>query len=409
VIRAKSSARWAIDEITRILASDGRDKAREQARRILQFWPDVVTRTGWGAEADAETDTEADTETSVITGEGANDHPEQRERSALLTATLPLVTRLDEAALSDIGNALLAPFRLVDLSRDAVPHFVELLDTHGLISVRAVLDAWQAKPRHHEPGESIHAWLSTTLSTLIRALCARTNGDLPAAGRVLAAEILANRWACLRQRIETVDRFDNADLTAQQLSRYGEPLLALIESAVIADQPALRDTILGFVDKNLDADLADAVPLQLPLAVLRAADRNHTADPTSRDTWRDLGLEPLRQRLTQALSARLARPARDDDDWSIHTPIRCTCELCKTLTDFLRSPRNKRLDWPLAEQRRAHVHGAIDAHGLPVRHVTRRQGRPFTLVLEKTRALFDQDAAARRSWAHDLAWIEALQ
>jgi hypothetical protein len=41
-----------------------------------------------------------------------------------------------------------------------------------------------------------------------------------------------------------------------------------------------------------------------------------------------------------------------------------------------------------------------------VRHITRRVGRPFTLVLEKTPALFERDAAERQAWEKELKWLE---
>ena len=37
------------------------------------------------------------------------------------------------------------------------------------------------------------------------------------------------------------------------------------------------------------------------------------------------------------------------------------------------------------------MHSRIDAAELPVTHVTRRQGRPYTLVLAKTDALFARE------------------
>lgn len=42
---------------------------------------------------------------------------------------------------------------------------------------------------------------------------------------------------------------------------------------------------------------------------------------------------------------------------------------------------------------------------LPVTHVTRRTGSPFTLVLTKTRALFTRDATERATWMRDLEWL----
>ncbi|HWE88225.1 MAG TPA: hypothetical protein VG317_02025, partial [Pseudonocardiaceae bacterium] len=47
----------------------------------------------------------------------------------------------------------------------------------------------------------------------------------------------------------------------------------------------------------------------------------------------------------------------------------------------------------------------IDSAELPVRHQTRRQGRPYTLVLTKTDALFARAENARRQAVTDLAWL----
>jgi hypothetical protein len=65
------------------------------------------------------------------------------------------------------------------------------------------------------------------------------------------------------------------------------------------------------------------------------------------------------------------------------------------------------LEWPLAQQRRQHVHARIDNAELPVSHVTRRQGRPFTLVLNKTEALFAREREALARDQADLEWLAA--
>jgi hypothetical protein len=83
----------------------------------------------------------------------------------------------------------------------------------------------------------------------------------------------------------------------------------------------------------------------------------------------------------------------------------CNCELCATLGTFLADPRRRTFEWPLAEPRRKHVHSRIDTAELPVTHVTRRLGRPFTLVLSKTDALFTGEHSAREAAKTDLEWL----
>jgi hypothetical protein len=108
------------------------------------------------------------------------------------------------------------------------------------------------------------------------------------------------------------------------------------------------------------------------------------------------------------LRARLARPRRAPDDWSIELPAGgCACELCRTLRRFLDDKSRRTFEWPLAKERRQHVHSRIDAAELPVTHVTRRQGRPYTLVLTKTDTLFTREHEARARDQADLEWLAA--
>jgi hypothetical protein len=97
-------------------------------------------------------------------------------------------------------------------------------------------------------------------------------------------------------------------------------------------------------------------------------------------------------------------PVRAENDWSIEW-TGCGCGECVRLETFLGSRSERTHEWPLAKPGRQHVHRQIDDAGLPVRHTTRRQGRPFTLILEKTEALFQQDQDARRQAKSDLDWV----
>ena len=98
-------------------------------------------------------------------------------------------------------------------------------------------------------------------------------------------------------------------------------------------------------------------------------------------------------------------PAREKDDWSMSAPGRCRCRLCWMLARFLGARDQVRFEWPLAKDQRAHIHQVIDAHDLPVAHVTRRSGRPFTLVLTKAKALFEREVIERYVWRRDLDWM----
>jgi hypothetical protein len=68
-------------------------------------------------------------------------------------------------------------------------------------------------------------------------------------------------------------------------------------------------------------------------------------------------------------------------------------------------PVARTFEWPLATDGRRHVHTRIDSAGLPVRHQTRRKGRPYTLMLTKTDELFAREKDARHKAVTDLAWL----
>ncbi len=117
------------------------------------------------------------------------------------------------------------------------------------------------------------------------------------------------------------------------------------------------------------------------------------------------GFDAIAEQCVRLVEARLARPARAEDDWSIPLPSGCDCELCGTLSTFLADATERNLEWPLAQDRRRHVHSRIDTSELPVRHQTRRSGRPYTLVLTKTTDLFEREAKQRRSDEAELRWL----
>jgi hypothetical protein len=85
--------------------------------------------------------------------------------------------------------------------------------------------------------------------------------------------------------------------------------------------------------------------------------------------------------------------------WSTATGI------CARLQTFLASRSELTYAWPLATDGRQHVHNRIDAAGLPVRHQTRRQGRPYTLVLTRTGELFGRESQARQQAEIDREWL----
>jgi hypothetical protein len=182
------------------------------------------------------------------------------------------------------------------------------------------------------------------------------------------------------------------------LGDLGKPLASVLVAAAATGAASTRDVVCGYIRKHEDAVTA------LEMSALRAAAE------MSRDGMRgDAGFGDLAVDCAARLRARLARPPRVPGDWSVELPAGgCTCDLCDTLRIFLEDQGRRTFEWPLAQQRRQHVHSRIDAAELPVTHVTRRQGRPYTLVLNKTEALFAREQEARSRDETDLEWLRGV-
>ena len=88
-----------------------------------------------------------------------------------------------------------------------------------------------------------------------------------------------------------------------------------------------------------------------------------------------------------------AEMQRLQGDYSIVEPLPCDCADCGELMRFLQSKTKKSKVWPLAKQRRCHIHRMIDCMGLKVSHHTQRTGSPHKLILEKLDLHFQIEAA----------------
>ena len=123
------------------------------------------------------------------------------------------------------------------------------------------------------------------------------------------------------------------------------------------------------------------------------------------DTRRDGGFDDLAAECAVRLRTRLAHPPHANDDWSIELPDACVCELCGTLGTFLADPARRTFEWPLAQQRRWHVHSRIDAAELSVRHETRRKGPPLYPCPHQGPGVFELERQARIRDEAGLEWL----
>jgi hypothetical protein len=273
---------------------------------------------------------------------------------------------------------LLEPFRVETVTEEHANGLVAAAERYGEDWTRSVIDGWFGS-RHHF-GTDLSEWIGDRLPGLCGAL--RTAGR-PEVARLLAA----GAWHWLGEQLRFWTATARSEVRRPQLERLSSPLLRLVEAA----DDKLRDEITGALRVSGDNVVECLIP------ALRLADARKVTE-----------LDTIARECAERLGKIIARPPRDKDDWSIEW-TGCGCDLCDTARTFLGSRSQKIFEWPLAKDGRRHVHTQIDSAGLPVRHHTRRQGRPYTLVLTKTDELFTHATNARHKAVTDLAWLTSTR
>ncbi|MEP7161695.1 MAG: 2OG-Fe(II) oxygenase, partial [Dermatophilaceae bacterium] len=364
-IRAEISPLQALDEVVAAVRTSGRtDRAHAQAQArvaveaLAPFWDSVVR---------------------------------SQDQASFLAKALRAATVLEDAGTA---ATLLHPFRIETLRRSHVKALAKLAGRHGEQWTGALLATWFGDARQPyrvvTSGEDRSAWLAR-LPGLAEALAAEQD-----AGPMVGRHLLRCAWEHLRAELDRWLEQTRPSYLRTHIAPLGEPLAALLQAAAVLDAANLRDQVVADVRDRPDAVTICVVRALRAGATLPAGLRGHAGFP---ELAVDCGTR---------LRARLSRPARADDDWSLDPPAGCTCDLCAELGSFLRDPRRTTLDWPLAEQRRRHVHERIQSAELPVTHQTRRQGRPYVLVLTKSPTLFEQERKARSQDQADLDRLTAV-
>ncbi len=283
------------------------------------------------------------------------------------------------AGLGAAGTAamLLEPFRVETVAPEHAGGLAAA-GRYGEEWMRGVIDGW-FRPRSY-PGADRYEWAER-----LPGLC----GALRAARAAEVARLLTvGTWVWIADQLRLWTTAARAGMREPQLEMLSSPLVRLMEAA----GEELRDEIVAALRGYGDNVLGCLMPALRSAGALSAAAR------------RAAGLDVVARDCGERLGAIIARPLRDEDDWSIGW-TGCGCDLCGTLGTFLGSRSRRMFEWPLATDGRRHVHTRIDSAGLPVRHQTRRQGRPFTLVLTKTEELFTREKDGRHKAVTDLAWL----
>ena len=362
--RAETSPAWALGELAAIASAGDVPGARAAAATLAPFWDAAVRgRTpGEGGRA------------SVLFGK------------ALRAA--------DAVADPDTAALLLRPFRIEYLTAAQVKAFAKIAGGHGQQWTADLLRTWFGGDRSawgYGGGQERPRWVAEEMPGLCQGLHA--TGIV---GTLAAQRLVDLAWEWLGQDIGA-GLASSPSRRDEKLGGLGQPLASVLRAAAVIGAAGTRDMVTGYIREQADAVTA------LEMSALRAA-----AERSGDGARGEAGFGDLAADCAARLRSRLARPRRASGDWSIELPTGgCTCALCDTLRAFLNDKGRRTFEWPLAKQRRQHVHSRIDAAELPVTHLTRRQGSPYTLVLTKTDALFAREAEARTRDETDLEWLSA--
>ncbi len=363
--RAETSPAWALDEIAAMASAGDVPGARAAAVTLAPFWD-----TALGGRM-----------------------PQDRGRVWRIFG--PALRAADAVADAQTAAMLLRPFHIEDLDHESVDSFGKIAGRYGQPWTAELLRTWFGGDQPawaYGGGQERPRWVADRLP----GLCARLHAS-GSAGAVAAQRLADLAWEWTAKDIGTGIASSSPSRRDTKLGDLGRPLASVLTAAALIGAASTRDSVSGYVRQ-----LGDAVTA-LEMSALHAA-----ADLPPGAAHREDGFDDLAADCAARLRARLARPQRASGDWSIELPaVGCACELCGTLRGFLEDKSRRTFEWPLAQQRRQHVHSRIDAAELPVTHVTRRQGRPYTLVLNKADALFAREQEARTRDEADLEWLAA--
>jgi hypothetical protein len=364
--RAETSPAWALDELAAIASTRGVADAQAAAATLAPFWDSALRARTLQQRAGPD---------RGLFG--------QALRSA--------------GAVADAETAamLLRPFRVEVLTNAHAGLFGNIASGYGEQWTAGMVRTWFG-PRQqawaYDGGQERRQWVADQLP----GLCAELHAA-HSAGVVAAQRLLGLAWERTGQDIGAALASPAPSYRDQELTDLGKPLASVLTAAAATGAASTREEACRYVRQQGDAVTA------LEMSALRAA-----AEPARDGTPADAGFGGLAADCAARLHARLACPQRALGDWSISLSTGgCTCDMCDTLRVFLEDPGRQTLEWPLAKQRRQHIHSRIDGAELPISHVTRRQGRPYTLVVTKTDVLFARDQQARARDQADLEWLEA--
>ncbi|MEO8496885.1 MAG: 2OG-Fe(II) oxygenase, partial [Planctomycetota bacterium] len=204
------------------------------------------------------------------------------------------------------------------------------------------------------------------------------------------------------QAARAVEAFDNTpverDWRVREVDRAG--LLASLVAAMLAagaEQPLGR-----LIDHVLTCGKYDLTAAQLAAVFGLEKQLGKLSKPSAAiSKW----LSACQGELESRTHAAPEKPA----DFRRTAELSCNCNDCRALAKFLADPDQPQARFPLAKQRRQHLHQTIDRHRCDCTHATERRGSPHILVCTKTTASYEAACKIHEQDLKHLARIVAIE
>ena len=169
----------------------------------------------------------------------------------------------------------------------------------------------------------------------------------------------------------------------------GKELCLLIRYCMYFNMPDETNQLLSKLDCEVQDIEVEAFDLLMPLLQKLPDILNAHSIPWTVPFYQNF----YRSVLSQYLHRFVRPPPRAPTDWVRNTVQNCVCQDCNAVNRFLRDPTQSVGRFPLANNRRAHIHQKLDAY-TTCTHQTSRVGSPFTLVVTKNQSQYQLDEAA---------------
>ena len=342
-VHAEASPGWALSALKDHIRAGDVETARDLAATLKPFWDS--------------------------TGRGIR-------QLKVVGSALRVAADIDSA---DIAAMLLRPLGVEPITHSHAQQLVTVSARYGDSWFDALLTDWftARSPSDTSGHAERRSWIA-----LLALLCEALQTADPVVGARIGRLFLHRTWLWLDAEITRSRSIRPPSERDQALAELPAPITGFLAGVAIIAADDLREAAVATL-------CADDALLSFAVEIIR-----HAAKEIPPDAHTAAGVEAMRLYCVERLTARLALPVRNDHDWSISTPAGCDCDLCTTLGDFLDDPARRRFEWPIKQESRRHIHSRIDQEELPVDHRTIRKGRPYTLVLTKTMALFEREERA---------------